>query len=257
MENCFIHKLDVDSNNPSLKKLGYLRLHVSSGKTSVENRRISLTSPDLIVSVADGTKKISTSSDLSSPVSEYKEKNAQYRILYFLEGDYDVDIYSKYDISYFSDAGNLSVTGRKISINIDEFEFNDKLTSITMQTSADTTGNIASLANAKDLSNIKLSNSQVEGDIYNIRLLTKLTNLLLYYSNVNGSIENFAKGQSKEGGRTSGSIEVSCSNTNIRYNQKAVSGAITITFSNSGCTVSGTSVKTGTYNKSSDTWSYS
>lgn len=257
MGNCFIHKLDVDSNNPSLKKLEYLRLHVSSGETSSQNRRISLTAPDLIVSVANGTKKISTSSDLSAPVSEYKEKNAQYRILYFLEGDYDVDIYSKYDIEYFSDAGNLSVTGRKISINIDEFEFNDKLTSITMQTSADTTGNIASLANAKDLSNIKLSNSQVEGDIYNIRLLTKLTSLSLYYSNVNGTIENFAKGQSKEGGRTSGSIEVSCSNTNIRYNKKAVTGAITITFSNSGCTVSGTSVQTGTYDKSSDTWSYS
>lgn len=83
-----------------------------------------------------------------------------------------------------------------------------------------------------------------------------LTNFVVDYAPyLRGSIEAFVENQVKLG-RTSGTINFRAAYTAIKYNNNAFS-TVSINFGSDNVTVSGSSVKTGTFNKSNNTWEYS
>lgn len=85
---------------------------------------------------------------------------------------------------------------------------------------------------------------------------TVLTNIVVDYAlYLRGSIEAFVESQVKLG-RTSGTINFRANYTAIKYNNISFS-TISINFGSDNVTVSGSGVKTGTFNKASNTWEYS
>ena len=83
-----------------------------------------------------------------------------------------------------------------------------------------------------------------------------LTKIVVDYAQyLRGSIEAFVENQVKLG-RTSGTVLFRAAGTYIKYNNIGFS-TISINFGSDNVTVSGSNVKTGTFNKSNNTWEYS
>lgn len=99
------------------------------------------------------------------------------------------------------------------------------------------------------------SNNVCTGDLSEIKSIV-LTNIIVDYAlYLRGSIEAFVESQVKLG-RTSGTINFRANYTAIKYNNISFS-TISINFGSDNVTVSGSGVKTGTFNKASNTWEYS
>lgn len=99
------------------------------------------------------------------------------------------------------------------------------------------------------------SNNVCTGNISEIKSIV-LTNFVVDYAPyLRGSIEAFVESQVKLG-RTSGTINFRTAYTAIKYNNSGFS-TVSINFGSDNVTVSGSGVKTGTFNKSSNTWEYS
>lgn len=93
------------------------------------------------------------------------------------------------------------------------------------------------------------------GNISEIKSIV-LTNFVVdYVPYLRGSIEAFVESQVKLG-RTSGTINFRANSTKISYNNIGFS-TISIIFGSDNVTVSGSGVKTGTFNKTKNTWTYS
>lgn len=85
---------------------------------------------------------------------------------------------------------------------------------------------------------------------------TVLTKIVVDYAPyLRGSIEAFVESQVKLG-RTSGTVSFRAAGTKIKYNDIGFS-IISIKFGSDNVTVSGSGVKTGTFNKTENTWTYS
>lgn len=93
------------------------------------------------------------------------------------------------------------------------------------------------------------------GNISEIKSIV-LTNIVVDYAPyLRGSIEAFVESQVKLG-RTSGTINFRAAYTAIKYNNIEFS-TISINFGSDNVTVSGSGVKTGTFDKTNNTWEYS
>lgn len=85
---------------------------------------------------------------------------------------------------------------------------------------------------------------------------TVLTKIVVDYAPyLRGSIEAFVESQVKLG-RTSGTVSFRAAGTNLIYNNIHFS-TVSINFGSDNVTVSGSDVKTGTFNKTKNTWTYS
>ena len=93
------------------------------------------------------------------------------------------------------------------------------------------------------------------GNISEIKSIV-LTNIVVDYAPyLRGSIEAFVENQVKLG-RTSGTVSFRAAYTNIKYNNINFA-TISMNFGSDNVTVSGSGVKTGTFNKTENTWTYS
>lgn len=94
----------------------------------------------------------------------------------------------------------------------------------------------------------------IKGSLSDIKS-TSITRIWVDYApNISGSIEDFVKSQiAKE--RTEGTVDIMMNNWVLTYNGKLAT-MVSVNFTNTGATVSGTNVQTGTYTKSTDTWVY-
>lgn len=99
------------------------------------------------------------------------------------------------------------------------------------------------------------NNNVCTGDLSEIKS-TVLTNIVVDYAlYLRGSIETFVERQVKLG-RTSGTINFRADFTAIKYNNSRFS-TVSINFGSDNVTVSGSGVKTGTFDKANNTWEYS
>lgn len=93
------------------------------------------------------------------------------------------------------------------------------------------------------------------GNISEIKSIV-LTNIIVDYAPyLRGNIEAFVENQVKLG-RTSGTVLFRAASTHIIYNNIGFS-TISINFGSDNVTVSGSGVKTGTFDKANNTWEYS
>lgn len=84
---------------------------------------------------------------------------------------------------------------------------------------------------------------------------TSITRIWVDYApNISGSIEDFVKSQIAKG-RTEGTVDIMMNNAVLTYNGKHAT-RVSVNFTDTGATVSGTGIQTGTYTKSTDTWVY-
>ena len=93
------------------------------------------------------------------------------------------------------------------------------------------------------------------GNLSEIKSIVLTQIIVDYAPYLRGSIEAFVENQVKLG-RTSGTVLFRAAYTYIKYNNIGFS-TISINFSSDNVTVSGSGVKTGTFNKTENTWTYS
>lgn len=93
------------------------------------------------------------------------------------------------------------------------------------------------------------------GNISEIKSIVLTQIVVDYAPYLRGSIEAFVESQVKLG-RTSGTINFRAAYTAIRYNNNVFS-TVSINFGSNNVTVSGSDVKTGTFDKANNTWEYS
>lgn len=93
------------------------------------------------------------------------------------------------------------------------------------------------------------------GNLSEIKSIVLTSFVVDYAPYLRGSIEAFVENQVKLG-RTSGTASFRAAYTNIRYNNTKFS-SISANFGSDNVTVSGQNVKTGTFNITENTWTYS
>ena len=93
------------------------------------------------------------------------------------------------------------------------------------------------------------------GNISEIKSIVLTKIVVDYAPYLRGNIEDFVENQVKLG-RTSGTVLFRADFTYIKYNNISFS-MVSITFGSDNVTVSGSGVKTGTFNKTENTWTYS
>ena len=94
----------------------------------------------------------------------------------------------------------------------------------------------------------------IKGSLSDIKS-TSITRIWVDYApNISGSIEDFVKSQITKG-RTEGAVDIMMHNNVLTYNGEHANRVL-VNFTNTGATVSGTGIQTGTYTKSTDTWVY-
>lgn len=94
----------------------------------------------------------------------------------------------------------------------------------------------------------------IKGSLSDIKS-TSITRIWVDYTpNISGSIEDFVKSQIAKG-RTEGTVDIMMQNDVLTYNGNHAT-RVSVNFTETGATVSGTGVQTGTYTKSTDTWVY-
>lgn len=97
-------------------------------------------------------------------------------------------------------------------------------------------------------------NNLIKGRLSDIKS-TSITRIWVDFTpNISGSIEDFVKSQIAKG-RTEGTVDIMMNNAVLTYNGNRAT-RVSVNFTGTGATVSGTGVQTGTYTKSTDTWSY-
>ena len=94
----------------------------------------------------------------------------------------------------------------------------------------------------------------IKGSLSDIKS-TSITRIWVNYApNISGSIEDFVKSQIAKG-RTEGTVDIMMNNAVLTYNGNRAT-RVSVNFTDTGATVSGTDIQTGTYTKSTDTWVY-
>ena len=140
--------------------------------------------------------------------------NGTTKVYYYFsaQGGYEINIDNKYELEYLS-IGNTTtaIATTAFEFNIEELEYCTKMKSILMLCpGSKITGNISYLSKLTELTGLSIiGNSRnitpITGDIASISNLTKLAynagggtsdnQIILYSTNVTGSIEDFVAGQ--------------------------------------------------------------
>lgn len=139
-----------------------------------------------------------------------------------------------------------------VILNIDNPIFQSAL--VLQNTFGKCSGHLSNLSST--IQEIQLSGGKnlIKGSLSDIKS-TSITRIWVDYTpNISGSIEDFVKSQIAKG-RTEGTVDIMMNNYVLTYNGNRAT-RVSVNFTETGATVSGTGVQTGTYTKSTDTWSY-
>ena len=192
MNKCLVTNLSGVVDNPDLLRLGEMRIKVRKLNTEYEHRALTLSfSKETNITITgDGyfTDKESASNKGKQIVVPANTQT----IVYISNGDYDINIYNKYDLTFFVDYAFGVVNAPQksgFSINIEDFKYSRNITRII---AAEASGDIAAVKNLTALTSLALSNTQVSGDIAAVKNLTNLTSLTTRLSNITGDISNLS-----------------------------------------------------------------
>lgn len=188
MNKCLVTKLSGTVNNSSIRKLGEMRVHISSIDSPIAtSQKLKLgVSKDVELEIVGNG--YFTDAGLSANKGKTMTALASlnpFAEVYFSNGDYDISIKNKYAINYM-DAPS------PVSLNIDELSYSKDLTQLTLA-SKKVTGDISAVKDLTALTQISLQNSQVTGDISAVKDLTALTQILVQGSKISGDIAALGK----------------------------------------------------------------
>ena len=192
MNKCLVTKLSGVVDNPDLLRLGEIRIKVRKLNTEYEHRALTLSfsKETNITIIGDGyfIDKNSVSNKGKQIVVPAKTQT----VVYVSNGDYDINICNKYDLTLFVDYAFGVVDAPQksgFSINIEDFKYSRNITRINV---SEASGDIAAVKNLTNLTSLSLSSTQVNGDIAAVKNLTNLTSLSLRLSNITGDISNLS-----------------------------------------------------------------
>lgn len=191
MENCLIQSLKGNVNNPSLPKVGALKLKIVNSTA-----QSSLSKQGVVINAVGDTRVETTGSGYFGKGSLADMETHHYTDetfsdptgnFVFSEGDYYVNVFNKYNIKGFRVNSNTSSI---INVNIDELKYSINLEELVV--SKNSYGDVANLAELTLLTVCNLSSSLIEGNTSVFADKTSLTELQLTNSKVTGDIEDFA-----------------------------------------------------------------
>lgn len=183
MAKCLVTKLKEATNNMSLLKIGEMRVHVSP------LNGIDYSSSNLEINVESGkTLNLEiigngyfTDSTLSSNLGKSLVLSSG-RKVYLSDGEYEVSIISKYDITSFIDGG------RNFTVDIRDLRFCPTISFISLLENS--YGDISNLKNIKS-PYISILSNNVKGDISAFSENNILNTLRIVSKNIFGDISAF------------------------------------------------------------------
>ena len=192
MNKCLVTKLSGVVNNPDLLRLGEMRIKVRKLNTEYEHRALALSFSKETNITITGDGYFTDKNSVSNKGKQIVVHANTQTVVYISNGDYDINICNKYDLTLFVDYAYGVVNSPKdsgISVNIEHFEYSRNLKNISLTNAS---GDIAAVKNLTNLTSLNLGGTQVNGDIAAVKNLTNLTSLNLRLSNITGDISNLS-----------------------------------------------------------------
>ena len=192
MNKCLVTKLSGVVNNPDLLRLGEMRIKVRKLNTEYEHRALALSFSKETNITITGDGYFTDKNSVSNKGKQIVVHANTQTVVYISNGDYDINICNKYDLTLFVDYAYGVVNSPKdsgISVNIEHFEYSRNLKNISLTNAS---GDIAAVKNLTNLTSLNLGGTQVNGDIAAVKNLTNLTSLNMRLSNITGDISNLS-----------------------------------------------------------------
>ena len=192
MNKCLVTKLSGVVNNPDLLRLGVIRIKVRKLNTEYEHRALALSFSKETNITITGDGYFTDENSVSNKGKQIVVHANTLTVVYVSNGDYDINICNKYDLTLFVDYafGVFNAPQKSgFSINIEDFKYSRNITRIN---ASEVNGDIAAVKNLTNLTSLNLSNTQVNGDIAAVKNLTNLTSLNMRLSNITGDISNLS-----------------------------------------------------------------
>lgn len=176
MGNCLVTKLAGSINNPSLMKLGEVK--VTSNLTSIDSREDYIridgsADKPLTLKMETGYFRASKSSN-DSIGTELTVNSA--REIFPSTGEHVISVIPKYNIQWL----------QNVATDIDNLKFSKDLKQMILLSSS--YGDISSLKDLTKLTSFICSNSNIYGDISSLKNLMALTSLRMFNTKVSGDI---------------------------------------------------------------------
>ena len=182
MVKCLITKLEGIVNNSNLLKIGEMRLRIAKSETSVSTGKkidFNVSKPVTIEIIGNG---YFTDSNLTDNKGKTFTLNTGEQSIFVSNDVEDIAILDKYSIIKLS-----SNYGKTISLDISALKYSKYLTEIYLP-NTQINGNIGDLKNLTALNKLYLSNTQIYGNVGDLKNLTSLSYLYLYNTQVTGNI---------------------------------------------------------------------
>ena len=186
MNKCLVTKLSGVVDNPDLLRLGEIRIKVRKLNTEYEHRALTLSFSKETNITITGDGYFTDKNSVSNKGKQIVVPANTQTIVYISNGDYDINIYNKYDLTFFVDYafGEVNAPQKSgFSINIEDFKYSRNITRIN---TSEINGDIAAVKNLTNLTSLSMRLSNITGDISNLSSLTKLASAQL--NSVSGNI---------------------------------------------------------------------
>ena len=185
MGKCFITKLNGTISNSSLLKLGEMRIffkNLNSSSNLEEHTIVLSASEGMQLSIVGNGYFCDSSLSQNKGVSATINANTG-NTLYVNGTEFYVSIPNKYALI------NVKVTSKFASFDISALKYSKNLGDLQLYNSL-VNGDISSLEGNTNLTNININNTKISGDIRYLRNLAKLQNMYLLSTEVTGNIAN-------------------------------------------------------------------
>lgn len=190
MNKTLITKLNGVVNNDNILKLGEMRIRiakVANPTDATQGFSITVNKPVTAKIIGDG---YFTNKSLSVNLGNTMNLNTGSNGIWVSNDDVKISIIGKYSITEFTSSypgQSSSVYGENIGLDLSSFKYSTFLTGLDIHDSQ-VSGNIEDLKDLTAMSYLGLYNTQVSGDIKVLKNLTNLTFLGLHNTQVSGDI---------------------------------------------------------------------
>ena len=248
MEKCLVTKLNGVVSNNEILKIGELRVKIDSTDAPEYYNHFKATGNKVIVNklVDNGLKaefpnqfgtengydgKLSGKGRLSI-MNKYNLTSLELNLLAFPE----FDILE--EIKYMKVLSSLQ--SFKQHLNIEKFPYSSVLTILNVH---NIDGRLSELVNKiPNISTLYVNQSNIEGNISELRALIKLTKIDVSNTNVTGSLESFVVAQRSSGRSICNGITFQNIQTNLTFNGVAINANGSLSWTASTMTYNGTTV---------------
>jgi hypothetical protein len=185
MEKCFVTKLNGTTSNSSLLKLGEMRIifkNLNSSSKLGEHTIVLSASEGMQLSIVGNGYFCDSSLSQNKGVSVTINVNTN-NTLYVNGTEFYVSIPNKYALTY------VKVTSKFASFDISALKYSKDLSNLELYNTI-VNGDISSLERNINLLNVNMNNTNFSGDIRYLRNLAKLQSLYLSNTEVTGDIAN-------------------------------------------------------------------